>query len=222
MAKKEFKRKFMHPTRRKLHDMVRTGGEYEKNTTIGWESKKQEREVGDVWEDEHNRYEKHEGYTMKTGKNHESMQQIRKYLEDLNRCKNPDCDHVGKFGPTNKKLIRKTGFCINCNKKMERELRINGIYEDYEKYKVFGNMIADGLLKVDAVKQDISDLKQTYDHIGEDGKIVESYTLPRPVEEMKAEMREFVDKSMKEIEKLKEMRQECFDRIKEKNYEHIL
>ena len=63
MAKKEFKRKFMHPTRRKLHDMVRTGGEYEKNTTIGWESKKQEREVGDVWEDEHNRYEKHEGYT---------------------------------------------------------------------------------------------------------------------------------------------------------------
>ena len=119
MAKKEFKRKFMHPTRRKLHDMVRTGGEYDKNTTVGWESKKENREVGEVWEDEHNRYEKHEGYTMKTGKNHESMQEIRKYLEDLNRCKNPDCDHVGKFGPTNKKLIRKTGFCINCNKKME-------------------------------------------------------------------------------------------------------
>ena len=160
MAKKEFKRKFMHPTRRKLHDMVRTGGEYDKNTTVGWESKKENREVGEVWEDEHNRYEKHEGYTMKTGKNHESMQEIRKYLEDLNRCKNPDCDHVGKFGPTNKKLIRKTGFCINCNKKMERELRINGVYEDYEKYKIFGNMMADALLRIDAIKQDINDLKQ--------------------------------------------------------------
>ena len=29
---KEFKRKFMHPTRRKLSDMVRTGGEFDKNT----------------------------------------------------------------------------------------------------------------------------------------------------------------------------------------------
>ena len=47
---KEFKRKFMHPTRRKLADMVRTG-EYEKNQSVGWEAKKQTRKVGDVWED---------------------------------------------------------------------------------------------------------------------------------------------------------------------------
>ena len=32
---KEFKRKYMHPTRRKLVDMVKTG-EYDKNTTIGY------------------------------------------------------------------------------------------------------------------------------------------------------------------------------------------
>ena len=50
---KEFKRKFMHPTRRKLADMVKTGGEYDKNTQIGYEGKKIERKVGDVWEDEH-------------------------------------------------------------------------------------------------------------------------------------------------------------------------
>ena len=67
---KEFKRKFMHPTRRKLADMVRTG-EYEKNQSVGWEAKKQTRKVGDVWEDEHYRYEKKEGYTLKTGKNSE-------------------------------------------------------------------------------------------------------------------------------------------------------
>ena len=46
---KEFKRKFMHPTRRKLADMVKTG-EYEKNQSVGWEAKQQTREVGDVWE----------------------------------------------------------------------------------------------------------------------------------------------------------------------------
>ena len=54
---KEFKRKFMHPTRRKLADMVKTG-QYEKNQSVGWEAKKENRKVGDVWEDEHYRYEK--------------------------------------------------------------------------------------------------------------------------------------------------------------------
>ena len=57
---KDFKKKYMHPTRRKLVDMVQTG-KYEKNQTIGWTSKKEERKVGDVWEDEHHRYEKKEG-----------------------------------------------------------------------------------------------------------------------------------------------------------------
>ena len=47
---KDFKKKFMHPTRRKLVDMVKTG-EYETNQSIGWEAKKEDRKVGDVWED---------------------------------------------------------------------------------------------------------------------------------------------------------------------------
>ena len=156
---KEFKRKFMHPTRRKLADMVKTG-EYETNQSIGWEAKKTERKVGDVWEDEHYRYEKKEGYTLKEGKNSETFQEIRKYLEEQNNCKNTDCDHVGEFGPTNKKLIRKTGFCIGCNKKMETELRINGVYEDFAKYKMFSNAMADGMLRLDAIEQEIKDLKQ--------------------------------------------------------------
>ena len=96
------------------------------------------------------------------------------------------------------------------------------LHKYYEKYKIYGNMMADALLRIDAIKQDINDLKQSYDHIGEDGKVIETFTLPRPVDEMKEEMNEFIDNSMKEIEQLKEMRQECFDRIKEKNYEHIL
>ena len=37
---KEFKKKYMHPTRRKLMDMVKTG-EYAKNTTIGYSKAKE-------------------------------------------------------------------------------------------------------------------------------------------------------------------------------------
>ena len=53
MADKKFNRKFMHPTRRKLADMVRTG-EYEKNTQIGFSDIKEtktKRKVGDIWSD---------------------------------------------------------------------------------------------------------------------------------------------------------------------------
>ena len=35
------------------------------------DKKKEERKVGDVWEDEHHRYEKKEGYTLKLVRTHE-------------------------------------------------------------------------------------------------------------------------------------------------------
>jgi hypothetical protein len=76
---KEFQRKYMHPTRRKLVDMIQTG-EYDSNTQIGWTKTEEQRNVGDIWEDEFYRYEKKEGYTIKTGKNHEALQEIRNYL----------------------------------------------------------------------------------------------------------------------------------------------
>ena len=57
MAQKEFKRKYMHPTRRKLADMVKTGM-YEKNTQVGYTKSEEKREVGDVWETEHHKFEK--------------------------------------------------------------------------------------------------------------------------------------------------------------------
>ena len=45
---------------------------------------------------------------------------------------------------------------------METELKINGVYNDYEKYKMYSNAIADGLLRLDSIEQDIKDLKQEY------------------------------------------------------------
>ena len=72
---KEFKKKYMHPTRRKLVDMVQTG-KYDKNTTVGYTKAKETHNVGDKWEDDTHKYEKKEGYTVKTGKNHEAFLKI--------------------------------------------------------------------------------------------------------------------------------------------------
>ena len=66
------------------------------------------------------------------------------------------------------------------------------------------------------------DMKQQYDEINEDGKVVNSYVLPRPVEEMKEEMQGFIERSQKEIDEISEKRNLILKKFKEKNYEHIL
>ena len=98
---KEFQKKYMHPTRRKLVDLVQTG-EYDTNTTIGYTKAEENRNVGDNWEDEHHRYEKKEGYTLKTGKNSDALAEIRKYLEEKSKCKNSECKTIKK---TDKDLL---------------------------------------------------------------------------------------------------------------------
>ena len=218
---KEFKRKFMHPTRRKLVDMVKTG-EYDKNTQIGYEGKKIERKVGDVWEDEHYKYEKKEGYIVKQGKNSDVFEDIRKYLADLEKCKNKDCSHVGKFSTNNKKSIKEFGYCTNCMAELSIELKEAGILEDYAHYRVLTERIKVGLFKLEEIKQSMDGLKQQYDEIDENGQVVNSYVLPRPVDEMKEEMAGFIQRSREEIEIISDKRNTLFDRIKEKNYEHIL
>ena len=123
---KEFKKKFMHPTRRKLVDMVKTG-EYEKTTQVGYEKSQETRNVGDVWEDEHHRYEKKDGYTVKTGKNSKVFEDIRKYLASLEKCNNNDCKHVGKFSLAQKKSIKEFGHCIDCMAELSVDLKEHGI-----------------------------------------------------------------------------------------------
>ena len=92
---KEFNKKYMHPTRRKLVDMIYTG-EYDKSTQIGYDKVQETRNIGDIWEDEHHRYEKKDGYILKTGKNSEAFSEVRKYLNEKQQCSNKDCKTIKK------------------------------------------------------------------------------------------------------------------------------
>ena len=58
--------------------------------------------------------------------------------------------------------------------------------------------------------------------INEKGEVVNTYVLPRPVDEMKEEMQGFIDRSKKEIDEISDKRNLHLEKIKEKNYEHIL
>ena len=215
---KEFKKKYMHPTRRKLVDMVQTG-KYEKNQSIGWTGKKEERKVGDVWEDEHHRYEKKEGYTLKTNKNSETFQEIRKYLEEKSKCKKyPNKKYTAK----DKKLIQKTGYCLDALVEIEHEIRTAGLWEEYQNYKVWTKMILVGKHKIEQYKQSIDDLKEEYEMIGSDGKVTETWKLPKPIDEVKSEIQELIDYGEGEIKELEAKKEEAFNKIKEKNYEHYI
>ena len=216
---KEFQKKYMHPTRRKLVDMVQTG-EYDKNTTIGYTKTEEKRNVGDIWEDEHHRYEKKDGYILKTGKNSDALQEIREYIQEKSNCKNSECKTIKKT-PTDRKLIEKGGYCVNCTADNEHVIRTAGFWKEYENYKVWTKMIIFGTAKIEEYKQSLSQIKPYYEYVNEDGS-TEKWDLPTTVDEAKAEIQELIDFGTKELDEIKENRIKAFEILRENNLEHYL
>jgi transcription elongation factor Elf1 len=221
MSEKKFQKKYMHPTRKKLLDMVMTGGEYETETKIGWtKAPDAKRKIGEEWEDEYNKYKQHKGFVMKTSKNSEAFDGVRDYLREKKQCKNTDCETIS-FGRVDKKLIKKSGYCLGCLSTIETEIRAKGMWKEYENYKIWTRMIIDGKLRLEQIQQAHDDAKQVYEYINEDGSI-EKWEMPQSVEEVKAEMKVIIENGTKEIAQLEEMRIESFNKLTEKNLEHYV
>lgn len=218
MAKK-FNRKFMHSSRRKLAEMVFTG-EYEKDAQVGWTAEQKEREIGDIWEDEYHKYEKKDGYILKTSKNSDAFQEIRDFIKEKNECKNPDCKSV-KLSAVDKKLIKRTGYCITCLTDNEHQIRTSGLWSEYENYKIWTRMVVDGKLRLDQLKQAHDELKQVHEYINEDGTI-EKWIMPDPVEDVKAEMMEMIKSGEKEVADLDEKRMKAFEKLKKAGLEYLI
>jgi hypothetical protein len=216
---KAFRKKLMHSTRRKLVDMVQTG-EYETDTKIGWTKASEHHEIGDIWEDEHTRYEQKEGYVLKTSKNSEAFQGIRDYLEAKNTCKNSKCKRVKK-SKTDKSLIQQTGYCVDCLSDIETNIKHAGVWQEYQDYKIWTRMIVYGTLKLEQLQQAHDEAKQVHEYINEDGS-TEKWELPNSVEEVKSDIMKMIISGKKEISDLEEKRLEAFAAVKEQNYEQYL
>jgi hypothetical protein len=198
---KEFKKNLMHKTRRELVDFVFRGED--PNKAFGYEKSNPhiKREVGEVWEDDVYRYEQKEGFVLKTGKNHEAFQSAREFLREKDNCKNPDCNKQ-KYGPNDKILIKESGFCIDCNIEMDTEAEKLNIHEDYKNYRLFGRAINMAKEAKAQIEDGIKELKPHYEQVLEDGRI-EIWHLPKPMDEMKAEMEEEIaniEKGLSELE----------------------
>jgi len=221
MAKKEFNKSFMHPTRRKLVNMVQTGGEYEADTKTGWTRESiEKREIGDKWEDEHHKYEQHKGFVMKTGKNSEVYEEIRNYLRETHNCKNTNCQTV-KLKRVDAKLIKKSGYCLDCLSVIETEIRAKGFWEPYQNYKIWTRMLIDGKIRLEQMKEAHDDAKQVYEYLNDDGSY-DQWENPQNVDEMKADMMLVIETGTREIQQLEEMRMKSFQELKDGNLEQYV
>lgn len=195
------KNKYIHSSRKKVIDTV-FGREDNTKKNFGYEAASVRRKVGDVWEDEYWRYEQMDGYISKTGKNHEVYQEIRKYIRSLEECQNADCKKE-KLGPTDKVYIKNTGFCVDCLVLIELEIKKIGVWEDYEKWRMFRKAIDIGKDSIAQITQGIKDLKPYYEQILENGQI-ERWDLPKPMDEMRKEMEEEIEKIQSGVKELEE------------------
>ena len=220
---KEFNKKFMHPTRRKLVDMVLSGGEYEKNTQIsfsGADKEKIKREVGERWTDDNGKsWQQYEAGKIEVSELGDIMAETRAYLDGLNSCKADDCKTI-KLGRVDKKLVSKTGYCATCLAKKELEIKLDGLWEAYEDYKIYNNMIAYGKDVVSQFQQAYNDAKQTYEVVQEDGTI-EKWSMERDVNELKAEILVDITNFEKEIQQAIKFRNDAWDKLKDKSYDLV-
>ena len=220
---KEFNKKFMHPTRRKLVDMVMHGAEYEKESFISFSGADKEiikRKVGEKWTDDDGKsWEQLAAGKVQTSELGDIMAETRAYLDKLNTCKSDNCKTI-KVGRVDKKLISKTGYCLHCLTIRESQIKVDGLWDAYEDYKIFSNMIAHGNDIVAQFKQAYRDAKQTYEVVQEDGKI-ETWSMERDVEELKAEILLEIVKFEGEIEQATKLRNEAYDKLKDKNYDLV-
>ena len=67
-------------------------------------------------------------------------------------------------------------------------------------------MILVGKNKIEQYKQSIDDLKEEYEMIGSDGKVTETWKLPKPIDEVKTEIQELIDYGEGEIKELEKKR----------------
>jgi hypothetical protein len=220
---KEFNKKFMHPTRRKLVDMVLHGADYEKEAFIsfaGADKQKVKRKVGEKWTDEDGKnYEQLEAGKIQTSELSDTMQEVRAYLDKLNTCKAEDCKTI-KITRVDKKMISKTGYCLHCVSKREGKIKTDGLWKEYEDYKIYSNMISHGKEIVAQFEQAYKDCKQEYEIVKEDGTL-EKWVLERDAEEMKAEILKDIENYNTEIEMAIKLRDDAWEKLKDKNYDLV-
>ena len=220
MAEKKFNKKFMHPTRRKLVNMIQTG-EYNKDTQISLSNIKEttKREVGDIWEEDGVVWEQKSYGKVKQSKLSNELSKIRKYLEEKSKCQSADCE-TKKYSNADKKLIKKAGFCAVCLAKKETKIKVDGLWKEYEDYKTYSNMAAYGTEVLQKWNQALDEVTNIHKYVNDDGSI-EKWSSNEDVQTLKAQIEKDIESGRKELTEVIEKRNAAYEKLKPMNYELV-
>lgn len=220
MAEKKFNKKFMHPTRRKLVNMIQTG-EYNKDTQISLSNIKEttKREVGDIWEENGVVWEQKSYGKVKQSKLSNELAKVRKYLAEQTMGKGDDCENK-KYSEADKKLIKKTGYCATCLAKRETQIKLDGLWKEYEDYKIYSNMAAYGTEVLQKWNQALDEVTNIHKYVNDDGSI-EKWSSNEDVQTLKSQIEKDIENGRKELTEVIEKRNAAYEKLKPMNYELV-
>ena len=112
-------------------------------------------------------------------------------------------------------------YCLDALVEIEHDLRIAGVFQEYQNYKVWTRMLVFGKQKLEELKQSLLDVREEYEYVNEDGT-VEKWKLPKSTDEVKSDIKEMIENGTNELKELESKRNIAFDVLKEKNYEHYI
>jgi hypothetical protein len=220
MAEKKFKKKFMHPTRRKLVNMIETG-EYQKDTQVSLSGIKEitKRNIGDIWEEDGSVYEQKSYGKVKQSKLSNELSKVRKYLEEQSKCKSDDCE-TNTYSRADKTLISKTTFCAVCLAKKEQQIKLDGLWKEYEEYKIYSNMAAHGTDTIEKWNQALHEVSNIHEYINDDGS-VEKWASNEDVQTLRTQIETDIENGKTELTEVIEKRNTAFLKLKPMNYELV-
>lgn len=211
------KSKGMHKSRKLIIDTV-FGREDNTQRVHGYEGEiEQKREVGEVWTDENGKkWKQEQGFKVAIT----DMDDVRKFLEKLTTCHDENCKTT-QYSYADKKLIRKTGYCVVCLSKMELKLKEDGTYPYYEDYKITRNKL-DYVRDVKAQMEEALDgVKKQMEIVTEDGRI-EKWTWEVDIEKVKEDLQKDIDGAYDAIEALLERKAALEDKFRELNHTELI
>jgi hypothetical protein len=220
MAKRksfEEKSKGMHKSRKLIIDTV-FGRTDDNQKVFGYDGEaKVDRKVGERWVDKEGKeWEQHEGFVMRVTQ----MDDVRSFLDKLNTCKSDDCETT-EYSWADKKLIRKTGHCVHCMRKIEQTLITDGTYPYYVDYKETRNKLAFVIDDKMRMEDALSGLAKVFQTVGEDGRM-ENWTWNVDIEKVAEDLRTDIKGAIEAIEALFERKKALEDKLEELNHPELI
>lgn len=211
------KSKGMHKSRKLIIDTV-FGREDNTQRVFGYEGETEtKREVGERWTDKDGKeWEQKEGYKISVGQ----MDDVREYLKKLTTCHSENCKTIS-YAFADKKMIARTGYCVDCMRKLEQTLREDGTWPFYEDYKISLNKLAFVREEKQRMEEALTGVKDHFETVTEDGRL-EKWTWDVDIEKVKQDLKNDINGAYDAIEALLERKAALEEKLKELNHSELI